>query len=99
MWQALYKAAKKRFDAEPEFKARAREAVTQLQSGDELFLQVRFSPQFPARIACLRCPVCACIPFVWRTRYQPAPHDGQNPAGVKDLGASCRSKPTFARVS
>ncbi|KAK9845941.1 hypothetical protein WJX81_006549 [Elliptochloris bilobata] len=37
--QALYKAAKKRFDAEPEFKARAREAVTQLQSGNELFLQ------------------------------------------------------------
>ena len=40
-WQALYKAAKKRFDAEPEFKARAREAVTQLQSGDVLFLQAR----------------------------------------------------------
>ena len=39
--QALYKAAKKRFDAEPEFKARAREAVTQLQSGNELFLQAR----------------------------------------------------------
>lgn len=44
VWQALYKAAKKRFDAEPEFKARAREAVTQLQSGDELFLQARLSP-------------------------------------------------------
>ena len=43
MWQALYKAAKKRFDAEPEFKARAREAVTQLQSGNELFLQARLS--------------------------------------------------------
>ena len=44
MWQALYKAAKKRFDAEPEFKARAREAVTQLQAGNELFLQARLSP-------------------------------------------------------
>ena len=32
--QALYKAAKKRFDAEEDFKARAREAVTRLQGGD-----------------------------------------------------------------
>ncbi len=32
--QALYKASKKRFDAEEDFKARAREAVTRLQGGD-----------------------------------------------------------------
>ena len=32
--QALYKAAKKRFDAEEDFKLRAREAVTRLQGGD-----------------------------------------------------------------
>ena len=32
--QVLYKAAKKRFDAEEDFKARAREAVTRLQGGD-----------------------------------------------------------------
>ncbi|WIA09204.1 hypothetical protein OEZ86_011787 [Tetradesmus obliquus] len=33
--QTLYRAAKKRFDDEEEFKVRAREAVTRLQSGDE----------------------------------------------------------------
>jgi arginyl-tRNA synthetase len=33
--QVLYKAAKKRFDDEAEFKTRSREAVTRLQSGDE----------------------------------------------------------------
>jgi arginyl-tRNA synthetase len=33
--QVLYKAAKKRFDEEEEFKTRSREAVTRLQSGDE----------------------------------------------------------------
>ncbi|GFR41960.1 hypothetical protein Agub_g2757 [Astrephomene gubernaculifera] len=32
--QELYRAAKKRFDEEEEFKTRAREAVTRLQSGD-----------------------------------------------------------------
>ena len=32
--QALYKASKKRFDAEEDFKARARAAVTNLQGGD-----------------------------------------------------------------
>ncbi|GIL58748.1 hypothetical protein Vafri_13730 [Volvox africanus] len=32
--QELYRAAKKRFDEEEEFKARAREAVTRLQGGD-----------------------------------------------------------------
>jgi len=31
----LYKAAKKRFDAEPDFKIRARECVVQLQAGNE----------------------------------------------------------------
>ena len=31
--QELYRAAKKRFDEEPDFKVRAREAVTRLQSG------------------------------------------------------------------
>ena len=46
--QALYKAAKKRFDAEPEFKARAREAVTQLQAGNELFLQARLRARLGA---------------------------------------------------
>ncbi|CAL8469338.1 g8879 [Coccomyxa elongata] len=35
--QALYKASKQRFDAEEDFKARAREAVTRLQSGDPEF--------------------------------------------------------------
>ena len=39
--QALYKAAKARFDAEPDFKLRAREAVTRLQAGELLFLRVR----------------------------------------------------------
>ena len=39
--QALYKAAKARFDAEPDFKLRAREAVTRLQAGEPLFLRVR----------------------------------------------------------
>ncbi len=33
--QVLYKAAKKRFDDEEDFKTRSREAVTRLQSGDE----------------------------------------------------------------
>jgi arginyl-tRNA synthetase len=37
--QALYKASKKRFDDEEDFKARAREAVTRLQSGDPEFLE------------------------------------------------------------
>jgi arginyl-tRNA synthetase len=32
--QLLYKASKKRFDADPDFKARAREAVTRLQGGE-----------------------------------------------------------------
>jgi arginyl-tRNA synthetase len=32
--QALYKASKKRFDLEEDFKARARAAVTRLQGGD-----------------------------------------------------------------
>ena len=35
--QVLYKASKERFDAEPDFKCRAREAVTSLQSGDPAF--------------------------------------------------------------
>ena len=35
---ALYRAAKARFDAEEDFKLRAREAVTRLQSGDEASL-------------------------------------------------------------
>lgn len=38
--QALYKASKQRFDAEEDFKARAREAVTRLQSGDPEFEEV-----------------------------------------------------------
>lgn len=38
--QALYRAAKKRFDEEDDFKTRAREAVTQLQSGNPLHIQV-----------------------------------------------------------
>jgi len=33
--QVLYRSAKKRFDEEDDFKTRAREAVTRLQSGDE----------------------------------------------------------------
>ncbi len=37
--QTLYKASKARFDAEEDFKARAREAVTRLQSGDLEFLE------------------------------------------------------------
>ena len=32
--QVLYKASKKRFDADEDFKARAREAVTRLQGGE-----------------------------------------------------------------
>jgi arginyl-tRNA synthetase len=36
---ALYRAAKARFDAEEDFKERAREAVTKLQGGDEASLQ------------------------------------------------------------
>ncbi|KXZ44683.1 hypothetical protein GPECTOR_63g12 [Gonium pectorale] len=36
--QELYRAAKKRFDEEEEFKTRAREAVTRLQSGDPVSL-------------------------------------------------------------
>jgi arginyl-tRNA synthetase len=39
--QKLYKASKKRFDDEDDFKARAREAVTRLQSGDPAFEEVR----------------------------------------------------------
>eukprot|EP00195_Chlamydomonas_chlamydogama_P013083 CAMPEP_0202901536 /NCGR_PEP_ID=MMETSP1392-20130828/14309_1 /ASSEMBLY_ACC=CAM_ASM_000868 /TAXON_ID=225041 /ORGANISM="Chlamydomonas chlamydogama, Strain SAG 11-48b" /LENGTH=593 /DNA_ID=CAMNT_0049588109 /DNA_START=305 /DNA_END=2086 /DNA_ORIENTATION=+ len=35
----LYRAAKKRFDEDEEFKGRAREAVTQLQSGDPAFMK------------------------------------------------------------
>lgn len=38
--QALYKASKQRFDNEENFKARAREAVTRLQSGDTEFKEV-----------------------------------------------------------
>lgn len=37
--QVLYKAAKQRFDEEDDFKTRAREAVTRLQSGDPESLQ------------------------------------------------------------
>lgn len=42
--QTLYKASKQRFDAEPDFKARAREAVTRLQSGDAEFEEVCWQP-------------------------------------------------------
>ncbi len=45
--QALYKASKARFDEDDGFKARAREAVTRLQSGDAEFEEVR-----PQRLAC-----------------------------------------------
>ena len=34
-----YRASKKRFDEDEEFKTRSREAVTRLQSGDEEFLR------------------------------------------------------------
>ena len=46
--QALYKASKQRFDAEPDFKARAREAVTRLQSGDAEFKEVSCCHSFLA---------------------------------------------------
>lgn len=36
--QALYKASKKRFDDDPDFKTRAREAVTRLQGGDPQYV-------------------------------------------------------------
>ena len=38
--QKLYKAAKKRFDDEADFKERARSMVTRLQSGDPEVIQV-----------------------------------------------------------
>ncbi len=38
--QKLYKESKARFDADEDFKARAREAVTRLQSGDKEFEEV-----------------------------------------------------------
>ena len=34
----MYKQSKKRFDEDPEFKERARKAVTQLQGGDAQFI-------------------------------------------------------------
>ena len=46
--QALYKASKKRFDEEEDFKARAREAVTLLQAGDPVFEQARVPWRQPA---------------------------------------------------
>ncbi len=36
--QKMYKQSKKRFDEDPEFKERARKAVTQLQGGDAQFI-------------------------------------------------------------
>jgi len=39
--QKLYKESKARFDADEEFKARARAAVTRLQSGDKEFEEVQ----------------------------------------------------------
>lgn len=36
--QSMYKASKKRFDDDPEFKERARKAVTQLQGGNADFI-------------------------------------------------------------
>ena len=36
--QTMYKLSKKKFDEEPEFKERARKAVTKLQGGDEQFI-------------------------------------------------------------
>lgn len=36
--QTMYKQSKKRFDEDPEFKERARKAVTQLQGGDAQFI-------------------------------------------------------------
>ena len=39
--EVLYKASKKHFDDDPEFKKRAQAAVKQLQGGDPLFLKVR----------------------------------------------------------
>ena len=38
--EVLYKASKKHFDDDPEFKKRAQAAVKQLQGGDPLFLKV-----------------------------------------------------------
>ena len=37
--QKMYKASKKRFDEDAEFKDRARKAVTQLQGGDPQFVE------------------------------------------------------------
>ncbi|PWA13636.1 Aminoacyl-tRNA synthetase, class 1a, anticodon-binding [Artemisia annua] len=37
--QAFYKASKKRFDDDPEFKNRAQQAVVSLQGGDERYLK------------------------------------------------------------
>lgn len=39
MVQKMYKASKKRFDEDAEFKDRARKAVTQLQGGDAQFVE------------------------------------------------------------
>ena len=38
--EVLYKASKKHFDDDPEFKKRAQQAVKQLQGGDPMFLKV-----------------------------------------------------------
>ncbi len=38
--QKLYKESKARFDADDDFKARARAAVTRLQSGEQEYLEV-----------------------------------------------------------
>ena len=48
--EVLYKASKKHFDDDPDFKKRAQLAVKSLQGGDPLFIKAR-----PARLSCALC--------------------------------------------
>ncbi len=57
--QKLYKESKARFDADDDFKARARAAVTRLQSGETEYLEVRL---LTAR-ACDITPQCCTMPL------------------------------------